>query len=87
MQHQLTIPYDDEILVGLNMSPEQFISEARFMLAAKFYEQGKLTSGQAARFCGMDRVMFLLSLPRLGIPVSNLRPDDADIELEFARNG
>lgn len=47
MQHQLTIPYDDAILVGLGLSPEQFVSEARFMLAAKFYEQGKLTSGQA----------------------------------------
>jgi hypothetical protein len=28
-----------------------------------------------------------MSLTRIGIPVSNLQPEDADAELEFARNG
>ena len=60
--------------------------EAGFLLAAKLYEVGKLTSGQAARLCGQQRVEFLLSLPRAGVPVSNLREEDADAEVAFARH-
>lgn len=61
--------------------------EAKLVLAAKLYEMGRLTSGQAARLCGMSRVDFLLSLPRLGVPVSNLDAEDADDEIAFARHG
>ena len=87
MGRTLTIEYGDEILLGLGLSAEQFSEEARFLLAAKLYELGKLTSGQAARLCGKDRVEFLLALPRVGVGVSNLRPEDADAEIEFARHG
>ncbi|MBI5480590.1 MAG: UPF0175 family protein [Deltaproteobacteria bacterium] len=83
----LTIEYGDEVLLGLGLSAEQFSEEARFLLAAKLYELGKLTSGQAARLCGKERVEFLLALPRVGVAVSNLRPEDADAEIEFARHG
>ncbi len=62
---------------------DDFSREARFLLAAKFYELGKLTSGQAAGFCGKNRVDFLLSLPRAGVSISNLRPEDADAEIGF----
>lgn len=84
MQHQLTIAYDDALLVNTGLSPEEFGKEAKFILAAKFYEQGKLTSGQAAKFCNMNRVDFFFSLPRIGITISNMREDDADMELSFA---
>ncbi len=33
------------------------------------------------------RVDFLLSLPRAGVSISNLRPEDADVELGFLRGG
>ncbi|HKX30163.1 MAG TPA: UPF0175 family protein [Blastocatellia bacterium] len=87
MPHILTINYGDDILFSLGMSDEQFSEEAKFLLAAKLYEIGKLTSGQAARLCGKERVDFLLSLPRVGVPVSNLRPEDAQTEIDFAHNG
>jgi predicted HTH domain antitoxin len=87
MQRTLTIEYGDEILLGLGLSADQFSQEARFLLAAKLYELGKVTSGQAARFCGQGRVEFLFGLQRIGVPVSNLREDDAEAELEFARHG
>jgi hypothetical protein len=35
----------------------------------------------------MTRVAFLVTLPRVGVSVSNLSPDDAGDELAFARNG
>ena len=87
MERRLTIEYGDDILFSLGMSPEQFSEEAKFLLAAKLYELGKLSSGQAARLCGKTRVDFLMSLTRIGIPVSNLQPEDAQAEIDFARHG
>ncbi|MBN1341152.1 MAG: UPF0175 family protein [Phycisphaerae bacterium] len=87
MQRTLTIEYGDDILVGLGLSPDQFSREARFLLAAKLYELGKLTSGQAACLAGRNRVEFLLSLTNAGIPVSNLTAEEADVEADFARHG
>jgi predicted HTH domain antitoxin len=87
MERKLTIEYGEEILLGLGLSPEQFSEEAKFLLAAKLYELGKVTSGQAAKLCGMERVEFLFSLERAGVTMSNLRPEDADVELGFAKNG
>ena len=58
-----------------------------FLLAAKLYELGRLSSGHAAKLCGKDRVGFLLSLPRAGVSISNLRPEDADAEVRFLRRG
>ncbi|MFO8073130.1 MAG: UPF0175 family protein [Polyangia bacterium] len=84
MERQLTISYGEEILLGLGLSPDQFSEEARFLLAAKLYELGKLTSGQAAKLCDMGRVEFLFSLVRAGVPMSNLRAEDAEAEIDFA---
>ncbi len=86
MLHSLTIPYGDDILFGVGLSQDEFAEEARFLLAAKLYELGKSTSGQAAVLCGKGRVDFLLSLPRVGVSISNLRSEDADSEIEFLRN-
>lgn len=87
MQHTLHIDYGDDLLFNLGMSPEQFSLEARLLLAAKLYELGKLTAGQAAQLCGRGRVDFLVTLSRLGIPAANLRPEDAALELEFGQHG
>jgi len=86
MTRTLTIEYGDELLAGLGLSPAQFSEEARFLLAAKLYEMGRVTAGQAAELCDKSRIDFLFSLPRAGVPISNLRPEDADAELAFARN-
>ena len=86
MAHKLTIEYEEDVLLGLGLSPKEFREEARFLLAAKLYELARLTSGQAAKLSGMGRVDFLHALARVGIPMSNLRADDAEAELAFARN-
>jgi predicted HTH domain antitoxin len=87
MAYTLTIEYGDDVLFSVGLSREAFAEEARFLLAAKLYELGKLTSGQAATLCGKGRVDFLLSLPRVGVSISNLRPEDAEVEIKFMRNG
>jgi predicted HTH domain antitoxin len=85
MTHQLTIDYPDDMLMALRQSAEEFSEEAPFLLAAVLYAAGRISSGKAAQFCGMARAKFLLALPKLGLPVSNLRPEDLDEELKFAR--
>jgi len=87
MTHHLSIEYGDDVLAAAAMRKEEFDSEAKLLLAAKLYELGKLSSGRAARLCGRGRVEFLLALPRIGIPISNLQPEDADMEVEFLRHG
>ncbi len=86
-RHRMTIEYGDEILFDLALSPEEFTRQARFLIAAKLYDLGRLSSGQAARFCELDRVEFLLALRQVGVPVSNLKAEDAQSEIDYALNG
>jgi predicted HTH domain antitoxin len=86
MQNTLTIEYTDELLFTLGVSNEQFSEDAKLLLAAKLYEMGKISSGQAARLAGKSRVEFLFSLARLNVPMSNLRAEDIKDELNFALN-
>lgn len=83
-QNILTIEYSDDLLFKLGLSREGFSNEARMLLAAKLYELGRLSSGEAAQFSGKSRVEFLFALGQLGVPMSNLRPEDLDQELNFA---
>ncbi len=87
MEHELTIRYGDDVLVGLGLSPAEFSREASFLLASKLYDLGRLTSGQAAKLCGRGRVDFLLNLDRIGVPASNLRPEEVDADVAFGLNG
>ena len=87
MIHQLTIPYGDELLESVGLSACRFEEEAKLLLAAKLYELGRVSSGQAAELCGSTRVGFLLALSRLGVPASNLSLEDLDEDVEFAQHG
>ncbi len=87
MQNTLTIEYTDDLLFTLGVSDKEFSREAKFLLAAKLYELGKISSGQAARLAEKSRVEFLLSLSQLGVSMSNLREEDLQTELDFALNG
>lgn len=66
------IDYDDAILAALSTTPEAFEGEARLLLAAKLYELGRLSSGQAARLARMTRVAFLLELEKVGVSALNV---------------
>jgi predicted HTH domain antitoxin len=86
MQNSLTIEYTDELLFALGISDKQFSEDAKFLLAAKLYELGKISSGQAARLADKSRVEFLFSLSQIGVPLSNLKTEDIADELNFALN-
>lgn len=60
----LNIPYTDDILLSLKETKEQFEEDAKFLLALKLYELGKISSGKAAKLAGVDRITFLLTLKK-----------------------
>ncbi|MGM0491189.1 MAG: UPF0175 family protein [Planctomycetota bacterium] len=81
---RIAIDYPDELLVSLGISAEQFEKEARFALAAKLYEQGRLSSGKAARIAGLDRVTFLVSLQRVDVAAIDLDETEMQHEARYA---
>jgi predicted HTH domain antitoxin len=83
-QNTLTIEYNSDLLFRLGLSSEKFSDEAKFLLAAKLYELGRLSSGEAAQFAAKSRIEFLYSLSEMGIPMSNLREGDLAPDLNFA---
>ena len=82
---QIAIDYPDGLLVSLGTSAEQFEKEARFALAAKPSEQGRLSSGKATGIAGVDRVTFLLTLQRVDVPAIDLDESEMQHEARYAR--
>lgn len=81
----LIIEIPEDVLIATGQSREDFVREATFLLAAKLFERGRLSSGKAARLCGMDRVTFLLSLHRAGVAAIDLDEREMHDELGYAR--
>jgi len=78
----IKIEYPETIPAILNLSPETFENEAKFALAVKLYELGRLSSGQAARMAGVSRVAFLLNCRKYG--AVSVEWDQEEIDAEFA---
>ena len=76
----LTILIPESVLLQTGASREVLQREGEFWLALRFFQSGRLTSGQAAAMCGLNRVDFLLAAGREGVPVADL--DGAELERE-----
>ena len=77
----LTIEIPEDVLLAAGQSREEFIRDAKFLLAAKLFEVGRLSSGKAAELCSMGRVEFILAVGRMGTPVADL--DEEEMNREF----
>jgi predicted HTH domain antitoxin len=84
-ENLLTIKYPDDVLLSLKESREEFEDEARYFLALKFYELGKISSGKAAKLAGLSRVEFLMRLGRY--KVSPFQVDLDEILTESRNDG
>ncbi len=82
---QAVISYPEGFAQVLRLSENELRAELVFMAAAKLYELGRLSSGQAARLAGMDLVGFLARLGQIGVAAINLRDEEIDAEIEAAR--
>lgn len=65
---KITFECPDDILQTLGETPVHF--------AEKLFELGRLSSGQAARCAGMDRVVFLDALKTYQVSTINLSPEE-----------
>lgn len=80
----LTIDYPDTLPDILQETDSQFQDEAKWALALKLYELGRLPSGLAAQLVGVDRVSFLMKLREYNIPAINYPPDELAQDLANA---
>ncbi|NES20001.1 MAG: UPF0175 family protein [Symploca sp. SIO3E6] len=73
MPNQLTI----ELPVDITLQ------EAKFLLAAKLFEIGKLSLGQAAELSEYSKPTFMELLGKVGIPVFDYPPEDLEQEMNL----
>jgi predicted HTH domain antitoxin len=76
------IDLPESILLSTGQSQEDFVRDAKFFVALKLFELGRISSGRAAEICGVPRIEFLLLAGRSGVPVADL--DAEELSREFA---
>jgi predicted HTH domain antitoxin len=81
----LEISYPEDLPQAMGESPEDFEQELKFLVAAKLYELGRISSGRAAEMAGMHRVEFLNRLGRYRISVFNYPLEELEREIRGAR--
>lgn len=79
----LRIEYSDDFLLSLKESKEEFEKRAKYLLALKLYELGKISSGKAAKLAGISRVDFLMQLGQYKVSPFQV---DLDEVLKEAKN-
>ena len=82
---EMVLTYPDSLPQSLKLSDREFGDEVRFLAAAKLYELGKLSAGNAAELAGLERLTFLSRLSSIGVAALNLRDEEVDAEVEAAR--
>jgi hypothetical protein len=80
MKQVIEIDCPPEILMGLHLDAKRFADLVKLQSATALFREGKLSSGMAARWCGLPRVHFLLQAMQLG--EARLLDDNED---DFAR--
>ena len=69
----VTIELPESVLLAAGQSRDEFVREAKLVLAAKLFETGRISSGKGAEICGISGVDFLLEMGRRGPTSSSMR--------------
>lgn len=81
--NSITLHLPDSLRTQLGFeSLEAMETDLRLTLAARLFEEGRLSLGRAAELAGMHKADFMDELGRRKIPVMNW--DDEEIRHEFA---
>ncbi len=81
----LEISYPEDLLGSSGETPEEFEDLVRFLVAAKLYEIGRISSGRAADLAGIGRVEFLEKLGEREISIFNYSLDELEQEISAAK--
>ena len=85
MTRSLTIDYDDNLLLALGMTPDEFNKEARTLIAVKLLEMGRLSTGAAANLANLPKPLFLTKLGAYGVATFDLSEDELQRDVASAR--
>ena len=80
---EIIIKLDQDVLLALRRSPDEFANEMRLAAAIHWYKRGEISQEKAAQVAGLDRTDFLLALAREGEDAFVV--DFADLERELQR--
>lgn len=83
----VAVELSDAVLRDLQMTPAELDQEVRLMAAARLYERGLVSTGQAAERVQVPRSLLLSRLADFGVSISDPSIDELRKELENARAG
>ena len=76
MQSKIEIDCPPEILMGLHLDAKRFADLIKLQSATALFREGKLSSGMAARWCGVPRIHFMLQAMQAGACLLDDSEDD-----------
>lgn len=82
--NRLVVEYPENLPDSAALSREEFEHTMRWSLAAKLFELGRLSSGQASALVPMDRYSFLRTLHELAVPAVNWSAEEFEDEVANA---
>jgi hypothetical protein len=83
MSKQITLELSDEALAAVNVSPDQLSREVTEAAVLRWFEDGRLSQGQAAAALGLSRGQFFDLLHEHRVSPIQITP--AELEEEFRR--
>ena len=85
MTRSSTIDYDDNLLLALGMTPDEFSKEAKTLIAVNLLEMGRLSTGAAANLANLPKPLFLTKLGACGVATFNMSEDELQRDVASAR--
>ena len=84
MTRQVTIDFPEEAMKAINVSPERFPKELREAAVIRWFEEGKLSQGQASSFLSITRGEFFDLLSEHGVSPVQMSAKDLSADLQRA---
>jgi len=83
MKNMIHIQCPTELLVSLQINSETFADLIKFQTAIALFKQGRISSGMAARWLNIPRIIFLMQAMELGAELLEDSQDDFDRETKL----